>query len=360
MKLISDKYRTLKPTLEYLADPVVLAQAWKKTHSYIRSFNWYADTLALDISALGIEENAQEWAKQIEENRPLYPIELVPAAKSESWVIEEKQGWTPKARDNDKPPLRPLAHITIRDQTWASAVMLCIADAVETAQGNCSDTKFCFKSAQEKRVYSYGNRLVCDWQGEKAWFRWGNSDTYRKFFTDYQNFIERPIAIGAQISESSADKESIYIVSFDLEKFYNKIDRKLLIERLKSIADQYGADHDDNFWKAVSTITNWRWDEDSLRQAKKFRKFSTELGLPQGLVASGFFANSYLVELDRTIGKCIGSSISTKLPITLYDYCRYVDDLRLVIHCESVDIAELSVAMNSWIGDILRTLEIVL
>jgi hypothetical protein len=354
MKLISEKYRLLKPTLEYLADPVVIAQAWKKTHSYIRSFNWYADTLALDISALGIEENAQEWAKQIEENRPLYPIELVPAAKSESWIIDEKQGWIPKHRDRDKPPLRPLAHITIRDQTWASAVMLCIADAVETAQGNCSDTKFGFRSAQVNRVYSYGNRLVCDWQGEKAWFRWGNSDTYRKFFTDYQNFIERPIAIGTQISESSADKESVYIVSFDLEKFYNKINKNLLIERLRSIAHRYGADHDDTFWEAVSTITNWQWDEDSLKQARKFRKFSTELGLPQGLVASGFFANAYLVELDRAIGKYIGTPISTKLPITLHDYCRYVDDLRLVIHCESTDIAELSLAMNSWIGDVFK------
>ncbi|EXJ11749.1 hypothetical protein [Nitrincola nitratireducens] len=58
MKLINEKYRALQPTLEYLSDEVVIAQAWKKTHAYVRSFNWYADTLALDVSALTIEGNA--------------------------------------------------------------------------------------------------------------------------------------------------------------------------------------------------------------------------------------------------------------------------------------------------------------
>lgn len=354
MKLIAEKYRTLKPTSEYLIDPIIIAQAWKKTHGYIRSFNWYADTLALDISALGIEENAQEWAKQIGESRPLYPIELVPAAKSEQWIVDELKGWIPKSRDDKKPPLRPLAHITIRDQTWASAVMLCLADAIETAQGNCSNTNFGFKSAQENEVYSYGNRLVCDWQDERAWFRWGNSDTYRKFFTDYQNFIERPIAIGKQISESSADQENVYIVSFDLSKFYNTIDRSVLIERLKVLSDEYENDYDDTFWQAVARITSWQWEDDSLKHAKRFKGFSTELGLPQGLVASGFFANAYLVEFDRTIGENIGRYISSNLSITLHDYCRYVDDLRLVIHSESTDIAALSDELNIWIGGIFK------
>ena len=39
MKLINPKYRTLKPTIEYLADEVVLTQAWKKTHNYKIVFN---------------------------------------------------------------------------------------------------------------------------------------------------------------------------------------------------------------------------------------------------------------------------------------------------------------------------------
>ncbi len=63
MKLIAEKYRSLKPSIEYLTDEVVIAQAWKKTHEYMRHHNWYADTLALDVSALGLESNVRSWAE---------------------------------------------------------------------------------------------------------------------------------------------------------------------------------------------------------------------------------------------------------------------------------------------------------
>ena len=86
MKLIAEKYRKLHPTLEYLCDEVIIAQAWKKTHAYMRTHNWYADTLALDISALGIEANAKSWGEMLCTNEEkLYPLELIPATKSEKW-----------------------------------------------------------------------------------------------------------------------------------------------------------------------------------------------------------------------------------------------------------------------------------
>ena len=70
--------------------------------------------------------------------------------------------------------------------------MLCLADAVETAQGDCSEINY-FK-AKKNSVYSYGNRLLCDWNDDgDAWFRWGNGETYRKFFTDYQSFLKRSV-----------------------------------------------------------------------------------------------------------------------------------------------------------------------
>jgi hypothetical protein len=222
MKIINEKYRSIKPTIDYLADEVIIAQAWKKTHGYIRSFNWYADTLALDISALTVEDNVRKWASQITEGKELNKLELVPAAKSEAWVFDEK-GWHPKDTEAriKKPPLRPLAHLTVRDQTWASAAMLCLADAVETAQGNCSTKNQSFEMARERKVFSYGNRLVCDWKPDgKAWFRWGNSDIYRKFFTDYQSFLQRPLELGRLVADQALGAEDIYIVNLDLSKFY--------------------------------------------------------------------------------------------------------------------------------------------
>ena len=36
----------LEPNLSLMREEFVLIQAWKKTSNYIRSHNWYADTLA--------------------------------------------------------------------------------------------------------------------------------------------------------------------------------------------------------------------------------------------------------------------------------------------------------------------------
>lgn len=356
MKLISEKYRSIKPTIDYLIDPVVIAQAWKKTHGYIRSFNWYADTLALDVSALGIEELSKEWGKQLANKKKLFLIELVPAAKSEPWSINEENGWSPETSLEDRtksPPLRPLAHLMIRDQTWASTAMLCLADAVETAQGNCAEPNF--RNAQFKKVYSYGNRLVCDWQDDKAWFRWGNSETYRKFFTDYQNFIKRPLSIGREIAESSRDPENVYIVNFDLKKFYTNIDIAILIKRLKKISKEFKNEDCPQFWAGVQRITKWKWDETTTKAFSELNVDDATKGLPQGLVASGFFANAYLVDFDQEIGEQIGSTISEKYDITLHDYCRYVDDIRLVIYSESGDLAEISETLNIWMSKILAS-----
>jgi hypothetical protein len=75
MKLIAEKYQKLRPEIEYLSDEVIIAQAWKKTHKYMRTHNWYADTLALDISALGLEGNSASWAKGVEkEDFTPYPL----------------------------------------------------------------------------------------------------------------------------------------------------------------------------------------------------------------------------------------------------------------------------------------------
>ena len=293
MKLIAEKYRSLKPTIDYLTDEVIMAQAWKKTHEYMRHHNWYADTLALDVSALGLESNVRSWAEDIKADDPTpYPLILIPAAKSDNWIVDKEKGWLPKAVfDEDtetrknKPPIRPLAHLRIRDQTRATAIMLCLADAVESAQGDCSEKDFL--KAQQKNVYSYGNRLYCDWQGHKAWFRWGNSSVYRKFFTDYQNFLKRPVSIGRLVASNQHDIDHVFIVNLDLTKFYDHINREKLIVRLKKLASFYEqSDLCSEFWGKVEKIIDWQWDSNSIDTADRLG-MEIGQGLPQGLVASG-------------------------------------------------------------------------
>lgn len=354
MKLISEHYRKLKPQIEYLADQVVIAQAWKKTHGYMRTHNWYADTLALDVSALGLERNSKAWADALEkENLELGPLELVPAAKSDTWDVKT-EGWTPLQSPEDrktKPPLRPLAHLTIRDQTWASALMLCLADAVETAQGDCSKA---VTSRTKNRIFSYGNRLLCDWNDQGAWFRWGNGETYRKFFTDYQNFLRRPIDIGRNVANSVSDTDHVFVINLDLSKFYDNVDRAVLLKRLKSLAKEYGyKDECGRFWTTAQKIIDWQWHDEAKETAEKLG-MQLGQGLPQGLVASGFFANAYMAEFDRTIGKHIGESLPKMRGVVLHDYCRYVDDLRLVVSVDNYDADTLALGINNWISHQLK------
>lgn len=356
MKQINGRYRKLKPTIEYLCDEVVIAQAWKKTHGYIRAFNWYADTLALDVSALGIEENAYSWGRQLREGRKLYPLELVPAAKSETWVFD-KEGWHPtdESKRKDKAPLRPLAHLTIRDQTWASSAMLCLSDAVETVQGDCRHKNQSYEHARSKGVFSYGNRLVCDWnEDDQAWFRWGNGETYRKFFTDYQNFLKRPIELGRQVAEQGFGSEDVYIVNLDLKQFYNTIDSKLLIDRLKDIVKTVEGGICEEFWKAFEGITAWTWSEEDIELARTLKLGNIETGLPQGLVASGFFANAYLANFDAKVGETLGNPVTKTSRVTLHDYCRYVDDLRLVVSADGVSAQQVREEINKRFQRLLK------
>lgn len=356
MKIVTEKYRKLRPEFELLTDELVVSQAWKKTHGYMRAHNWYADTLALDISALDIEKNSENWAQGIANPRSkLFLLELIPAAKSEPWILNQKSGWIPGNPESERKenlPIRPLAHLTVRDQTWATTLMMCLADAVETIQGNCAVDNA--HIAQKNKVYSYGNRLVCDWKNEDAWFRWGNGETYRKFFTDYQNFLQRPVEIGRSIANSLSDIDHVFIVNLDISKFYDNIDRQELLNRLTKISVDYKNNEKNvKFWRSAQKIIDWKWSVEAKKTAKKLN-LSLGNGLPQGLVASGFFANAYMVEFDRKIGSIIGEAITDLSGIVLHDYCRYVDDLRLVVSINNVGVDNILEEFNKFINDKLE------
>ena len=349
MGIVHDKYKQLKPELHYLCDEAVLAQAWKKSHAYIRSHNWYADTLELDSSAVNLEKRIKEWTKQLrEQTYSSSEMRMVPAPKTDHWTFYRPKNcdwkWGPKPGGDGKSgckELRPLAHLTIQDQTVATAIMLCLADAVETEQRSTDPEN-------GHSVCSYGNRLFCDWKAEKAKFRWGNSSIYSKYFQDYQRFLERPIKKAQKAQQILHSTHGVFEIHLDLSAFYDSIDRDQLILKLKAIARKhYEVDQEqsDKFWDIVEgVIQGWRWYEGdkNLASCLKNKILKDAYGLPQGMVASGFFANAYLISLDQRITKKLGDKLDG---ITLLDYCRYVDDLRLLVHMPSEDDPD----WNQWI-----------
>jgi len=195
MSIIRDEYFELAPQGRYLSDVVVLSQAWKKSHAFIRRHNWYADVLELDSSTIDLEKRLVCWAADA--SRPDFKpadLLLVPAPKNAKWEFRPRpqetkledllhldidelgseptfNDWRPKRKQVDSTSqtgdirvsqkLRPLAHLSIRDQTLATAAMMCLAEAVETAQGDTTERDV--QKLRERGVVSYGNRLHCRW-----------------------------------------------------------------------------------------------------------------------------------------------------------------------------------------------------
>ncbi|MDE0200039.1 MAG: RNA-directed DNA polymerase [Caldilineaceae bacterium] len=344
-------YEVLKPSLDCLRQEYVLVQAWKKASNYIRYHNWYSDTLALDRATANLPKFIAEIMKGLEvpEQWESEPLRLVLAPKSQKWRVSTDKKWEPVESGDDKLEMRPLAHVSLRDQVVATAVMLCLANKVETAQ---QDPRVSFKKAEDrKRVVSYGNRLFCDREEHELLHRWGSTKLYRSYYQDYRSFISRPNTVAESIE--SKDGQHVIIVETDLDKFYDRVRPEMLMYALDQLRKD---DEDQEFFDFAKTVLTWRWDENDEADIEKYAKHSelddfTRVALPQGLVAAGFFANVVLLAFDQRLQDSFGKEI--RRGVRLEDACRYVDDLRLVVTSD-LDVDECKMAVEEWLQSLLN------
>ena len=337
----------LKPDLELLQKEYVLVQAWKKTSNYIRYHNWYADTLELDWITVNLPEFLSEIAEYLESPNDWVsdPLRLVPAPKSQQWHIN-KEGWQPEKRTNET-RLRPLAHVSPRDQVIATAMMLCIADRIETIQG---DPRSPLDDADKRRrVSSYGNRLFCDLEKGQLRHRWGSSKLYRAYFQDYRSFIARPGVVAESIQESG---RHVYVIESDLSQFYDRVRPEDLLQALRKFQSH---EEEQTFFDFAERILDWRWDHRDARDVRAYAAATKledfhRIALPQGLVSAGFFANVLLIPFDERLRDSTGKDVIPD--IRLEDACRYVDDLRLVVSTSQTR-PDLKDAVYEWIQSLL-------
>ena len=317
----------------------------------MRQHSWYADTLGIDYQSLRLPTFLREIQAQLSdfEHWTSRPLELVPAPKAQRWRLDG-DAWKPdEPRISRK--LRPLAHAALHDQVVPTVLMMCLADRVETMTG---DPRLPPESAiNRRRVLAYGHRLFCDRKGDELRHRWGSSKLYRQHFQDYQSFLQRPKLVAEQL-EHIAGRFEIAIVHSDLSKFYDRVRPKILhdkIRKLKTHADE------DGFFALVERVFNWHW-ADSERAARFARENGIagfgEIALPQGLVASGFFANVVLRDFEDSLRSRLGEVISNNPHLILEDACYYVDDIRLVLRIE-VGLAEKLIAqhVSQWLQKLL-------
>lgn len=358
MPVFNNEYEALTLNDTCLTDPLLMALAWKKAHDYIRTTNWYADNFELDVSSIDLPSRCNEWVKEIQKELEFKPLELIPAPKSHPWefvdpedpfrLAEYKLIWQPAKEDKSKTEnnekedplkLRPLAHIGIREQAIMTLVMMCLANDVESAQG---DPATDYAEVHKKGIVSYGNRLYCRYDNEKAEHSYGATTTYSKYFTDYRRFLQRPHYFARKELPEKSEDEEVYLVELDLSRFFDCIDRRALNRKICDLANSQEQFENTGYTIRDNILTafeRWQWSPNAKKEfgelfaSKKAPK--PPVGLPQGLVASGFLANIYMADFDDFMNNLINGEMGIpELPgdsIKLVDYCRYVDDMRLVL-----------------------------
>jgi len=278
----------LFPSLELVSQEYVLVQAWKKASSYIRYHNWFSDTLELDRAAADLPSFISNLSEKLRSGKyETDDLKLVPAPKNQQWHLDAKGHWKPVKRGSTK--IRPLAHVSLSDQVTATALLLCLGDRVETAQGD--PTAKISSSTVRSSVMSYGNRLFCDRDDERSGLihRWGSSKLYRAYFHDYRAFLQRPEMVAASLCKD----DRALIIQSDLKQFYDRVTPELLntkVQALRTPAD------DESFFDLAANVFNWSWKEHDERQFDKYKRGAEipnfkGVSLPQGLVSSGFFLN---------------------------------------------------------------------
>lgn len=353
--LINNIYKNIKPQEKFIIDDVILINAWKKSQQYIRSVSWYVDYLDLDRSAIELERRISHLQNKIAKKKyTLKSLELIPAPKTKKWTFQEsaidstkEKLWRPidfqeiTELTQIIQPLRPLAHISIDDQTLYTALMMLIANKVETLQG---DPSLSYDNIHASSLINYGNRLHCSYKDSVANYSWGNSNVYSKFFKDYQRFLNRPKFFGKKATRLKKDDERIYELQLDFSKFYDAIDRGKLVQKIRNIITDVNSQDeiDPVIYYILELFKNWEWTETSCSLYKEtcsnpvVKELKPSKGIPQGLVAGGFFANIYMLDFDSYVSKLIGNYLNDDKSIFLVDACRYVDDLRLIIKCKNI------------------------
>lgn len=332
----------------------VLVQAWKKTAAQIRQHSWYADTLELDYQSLRLPSFIAELQNRLQ--APLEwnskPLDLVPAPKTQQWELREGK-WLPKQGKKRAKKLRPLAHVDIQDQVVATAMMMCLGDRVETGAG---DSRLSPKDGEKRRqVLAYGHRLFCDAEGGQLTHRWGSTKLYRQFYQDYQTFLERPKIVASQAKQASLTGE-VAIVHSDLSKFYDRVRPRLLHEKVRSLQK---ANDDPQFFTLFERVFNWSWREPKWPENYGFEnqieEFSS-VALPQGLIASGFFANVVLRDFETALRGAIGERLDFPGAGRVLDACYYVDDLRIVLQIEEGTSEKLiETEICKWLQKLLNS-----
>src|SRR5690606_7314775 len=109
--------------------------------------------------------------------------------------------------------------------------------------------------------------------------------------------------------------EEIYLVDLDLSQFFDLVDRNILVKKIRyiskeqqkiSVKDQILAN------RLLKAFKGWQWSDSASKSYEVCKTDNVKRppkGLPQGLVASGFLSNIYMLDFDTYMASLIGRAI---------------------------------------------------
>ena len=272
--------------------------------------------------------------------QPLYPVDITPT---------DGQEHTPDFN------MRPLAHVSLRDQVVASALLLCIADRVETEQGDPEPEAGPDATPRyDSRMISHGHRLLCYEDRGVLHHAWGARTLYREYSTDYKRFLDRPERMARRCLQKREGRR-VFIVACDCSRFYDRIrptDLAQALVRLQRPTD------DPRFFDFAARVLSWNWLKgiDSTEAEDYARVAGIEdyscVALPQGLASAGFWSNVVLLQLDELLRRSYTDDLQG---IRIEDVSRYVDDIRIVISTERSDVDSVRKTMTTWLENLLES-----
>lgn len=284
-----------------LSDKSFLALAAKKSRNFILRQNWFSDPIEIENFFLNFDTSIEGIATKVANlDFSLGSIVRVDAPKK---IEVGTRGRGSRKIINKNFISRPLAHLDFRLQVISTAILMMTGDFWEDI----------FDKQSEDVSLVIGNRLNRKEDGEGLVFSIGSNDLYRFWGEDYAHFVKSTAdRYNAALSRLN-NSQKVVLLSTDISNFYPSVDLELLSKSLCS----------------TPKLTKLEKKQIVLffESLARLMKVEGLKGLPQGMVASGFFANISLHKLDQKALTIFESDSGCSLKF----FSRYVDDIRMIV-----------------------------
>lgn len=320
-----------------------LMLAWCKLEGELSQQDDWCDVMEFYAYKFQLRERLEALHKRlIDGSYRMQPLRPLPFPKGAT-VNEE----------NKELNIRQFFHVAVEDQLVWIAYCNVIAQFAEHRMvgwsfGNRTDVRLWYREKDGKRELQVGNyrntrsRIYKKW--EHSWPRYRKlvsltiklmsmkegeiqkgielNDEERQMLLDDESFPEQKLNYLERGYFDNLDGKELYWAGIDIERFYPSIRRELIKENLAKVV--FEERQTPEFKRLTETLLDFRIDTtgfqpEELESMGINESGSFSIGLPTGLLVSGFLSNLSLLSIDEEVKKWLDVNRNVA-------HFRYVDD----------------------------------